>query len=37
MERLYGWPRGEALGQNSHEFLQTVFPTPPERDRGRID
>ena len=25
-ERLYGWTRGEAIGQNVHEFLQTKYP-----------
>ena len=27
-ETLYGWPRTEALGQLSHELLQTGFPAP---------
>jgi PAS domain S-box-containing protein len=27
-ETLYGWPRVEALGQPSHELLQTAFPAP---------
>lgn len=26
MERLYGWQRQEAVGRNSHELLQTIFP-----------
>ncbi|HXY87616.1 MAG TPA: ATP-binding protein [Candidatus Acidoferrales bacterium] len=25
-ERLYGWMRGEAMGQNVHEFLQAEYP-----------
>ncbi len=25
-ERLYGWTRGEAIGQNVHELLQTEYP-----------
>lgn len=25
-ELLYGWKRGEAVGQIVHELLQTVFP-----------
>jgi two-component system sensor kinase FixL len=28
MERLYGWPRAEALGRNSRDLLKTVFPRP---------
>lgn len=28
MERLYGWQRQEAVGRNSHELLQTIFPRP---------
>ena len=27
-ERLYGWPRQEAVGQISHELLATGFPKP---------
>jgi two-component system, LuxR family, sensor kinase FixL len=27
-ERLYGWPRDEAVGQLSHRLLATVFPKP---------
>jgi PAS domain S-box-containing protein len=29
-ERLYGYPRGEALGQRISEFLRTTFPQPLE-------
>ena len=25
-ESLYGWSRGEAVGQVSHGFLRTIFP-----------
>ena len=27
-ERLYGWTAEEALGRNSHELWQTIFPQP---------
>ena len=27
-ERLYGWPRQEAVGQISHQLLATGFPKP---------
>ncbi len=27
-EALYGWTRAEAIGQNLHGMLRTVFPTP---------
>ena len=27
-ERLYGWSRGEALGQVVHELLKTEYPQP---------
>jgi PAS domain S-box-containing protein len=27
-ERLYGWPREEALGRISHRLLLTQFPKP---------
>ena len=29
-EKLYGWTREEALGQDMHKLLQTVFPRPRE-------
>jgi PAS domain S-box-containing protein len=29
-ERLYGWPREEAVGRSPHELLQTEFPVPLE-------
>lgn len=28
MEHLYGWPRQEAIGHNSHQLLRTIFPQP---------
>ncbi|MFN7976066.1 MAG: PAS domain S-box protein, partial [Acidobacteriota bacterium] len=27
-EEMYGWRRDEAIGQNSHAFLKTIFPAP---------
>lgn len=30
-EELYGWPKTQALGRQSHDLLQTVFPEPPSR------
>ncbi len=27
-EKLYGWPRAEAVGRVSHELLHTEFPRP---------
>ena len=30
-EDLYGWSRREAIGRQSHELLQTVFPAPLEQ------
>lgn len=29
-ERLYGWSRGEALGQDAHRLLATALPAPSE-------
>jgi PAS domain S-box-containing protein len=29
-EELYGWKRNEAVGKNSHDLNQTVFPAPLE-------
>ncbi len=29
-EQVYGWTRDEAVGQNIHALLQTVFPVPIE-------
>ena len=30
-EELYGWNEEEAVGQVSHQFMQTIFPAPLER------
>jgi two-component system, LuxR family, sensor kinase FixL len=29
-EEQYGWPREQALGNSSHQLMQTVFPAPLE-------
>jgi two-component system, LuxR family, sensor kinase FixL len=29
-EKLYGWTRDEAVGQVSHQLMQTIFPAPLE-------
>jgi PAS domain S-box-containing protein len=29
-EELYGWKQKEAIGQVSHQLMQTIFPTPLE-------
>jgi two-component system, LuxR family, sensor kinase FixL len=29
-EKLYGWTKGEAVGQVSHHLTQTIFPAPLE-------
>jgi PAS domain S-box-containing protein len=29
-EELYGWKREEAIGQVSHQFMQSIFPAPLE-------
>jgi PAS domain S-box-containing protein len=37
-EELYGWPQMLALGRQSHDLLQTVFPMPPSRiDKELLD
>lgn len=33
---LYGWPASEAIGKNSQELLQTVFPVPTEAIRSEL-
>ena len=36
MERLYGWHRQEAVGRNSHELLQTIFPRRLDDIQGEL-
>jgi two-component system, LuxR family, sensor kinase FixL len=35
-EELYGWSRNEAVGQNSHDLNQTVFPAPLEDIKAEL-
>ncbi len=35
-EELYGWTRGEAVGKNSHDLNQTVFPAPLEDIKAEL-
>jgi PAS domain S-box-containing protein len=35
-ERLYGWPRQEAVGKVSHQLLHTVFPEPMEEIERKL-
>src|SRR6266850_1869474 len=35
-EELYGWKRNEAVGKNSHDLNQTVFPAPFEGIRAEL-
>jgi two-component system sensor kinase FixL len=35
-ERLYGWPRDQAVGKVSHRLLQTVFPAPLEELKAEM-
>src|SRR5262245_37535342 len=36
-EALYGWTREEAVGQVSHDLMQTVFPTPLAKIMAELD
>ena len=35
-EDLYGWSRNEAVGKNSHDLNQTVFPAPLEDIKAEL-
>ena len=35
-QELYGWPASEAIGENSQELLQTVFPAPIDAIRSEL-
>lgn len=35
-QELYGWPASEAIGKNSQELLQTVFPEPLDAIRSKL-
>jgi PAS domain S-box-containing protein len=35
-EQLYGWTPDEAVGRNSHQHLQTVFPAPIEQIKDEL-
>jgi PAS domain S-box-containing protein len=35
-EELYGWTRNEAVGKNSHDLNQTVFPAPLEDIKAEL-
>ena len=36
-ERLYGWPREEAIGRSSHDLLQTSAPAPMREIEALIE
>ena len=36
-ERLYGWTREEAVGQVSHQLMQTIFPAPLEKITAELN
>jgi PAS domain S-box-containing protein len=35
-QELYGWPAEEAIGKNSQQLLQTVFPVPVDDIRAEL-
>ena len=36
-ERLYGWTREEAVGQVSHQLMETIFPAPLEKITAELN
>ncbi len=36
-ENLYGWTRDEAIGQVSHQLMQTIFPAPLEEIMAELN